>query len=178
MRWAELFRHIEESGFSEPRSVPSGENVPPLDDTLGELLLRAKSHKKPVTTSVGTGRVFHVLPRAVGGEWFSGLIGGDHQSGVIIPFSAIEWMESEVVSQPAVAPRQTRATFHDALTDVRQRSERVSVDTLHSRHDGTLETVGVDYVDLLPAVHQGAGLCRRIPLRSVISVTVGGPSWG
>jgi hypothetical protein len=38
--------------------------------------------------------------------------------------------------------------------------------------------VGVDYVDLLPAVHQGAGLCRRIPLRSVISVTVGGPSWG
>jgi hypothetical protein len=178
MRWVELFRFLEESGVPELHSFSSGGNDPPLDDALLGLFLRAKSHKKPVTTTLVTGRVFHIWPRAVGRDWLSGLIGQDQQAGVVIPVSAIEWAESEVTSPMPPAAQPTRASFRDALADMVQRSQRVTVDTPHRRHDGVLASVGIDYVDLCPTTRDDSLFSRRLPLSAVVMITVGGPGWG
>jgi len=178
MRWTELFRYLEESGVPKPHSSSLGGNSPPLDDALLGLFLRAKSHKKPVTTALVTGRVFHIWPRAVGRDWFSGLIGQDQQTGVIIPLSAIEWAESEVTNPMPPTAQPTRASFRDALADMVQRSQRVTVDTPHRRHDGVLSSVGIDYVDLCATARDDSRFSRRLPLSAVVMITVGGSGWG
>ena len=127
---------------------------------------------------VVTGDVFHLWPRAISTEWFSGLAGGEKGSGIVIPVSAVSWVEGGPVSSRDETPSLVAATLRDVLTDMARRRAHVTVRTHHLDATGVMVSVGSDFCDLAlhPAPHPSA--TRRFPFHAIVAIFQGAFAWG
>ena len=125
-----------------------------------------------------TGDVFHVSPRAISMEWFSGLVGGEKGSGVVIPLGQVLWLEGDTVASRGEKATLVGATLSDVLTDMARRQAHVTLRTRHVDVQGVIVGVGPDFCDLLrhPATHSGT--TRRFPLHAVVAIFQGTATWG
>ena len=179
MRWTDFFSHLEYDlslDAHPPReSLRHRENA---DSHLVDVCARAKAAGQEVAVGVVTGDVFHVSPRAVSREWFSGLVGGVRGSGVVIPMSAVLWVEGESVASRGEKAPLVQATLSDVLADMARRQSRATIRTPHSDVVGVITSVGPGFCDLLirPASHSGT--TRRVPFHAIVAVLQGAVTWG
>ena len=175
MRWIDFFSHLEHD-FALDAQPPreSSQRTSTVDKDLLDVCARAKASGRHVAVGVVTGEVFHVSPRAVSREWFSGLVGGEHGSGVVIPAGAVVWVESDSITFPDKPAGLVSATLADVLTDIARRRALVTIRTAHGDAVGTIEGVGKGFCDLVAP----AGMTRRFPVSAIVAIFQGTVTWG
>ncbi len=131
-----------------------------------------------MTVGVVTGEVLHVSPRAVATEWFSGLVGNERGSGVVIPVAAVEWIEGGLSSSPPSSAPALSATFADVLADIARRSASVTIRTRRSDFAGCVVRVGDGYVDAVGSHSTHSTPSRRFSTASIVAVFQGAATWG
>jgi hypothetical protein len=179
MRWTDFFSHLEHDFALDAQ--PTGPELVGVDDAdsyVLEVCWRAKAAGGQVTVGAVTGDVLHVTPRAVSTEWFSGLLGGERGSGVVIPLASVEWLESSGAASRRAQTTVVQATLVDVLADIRRRSAPVTIRTRHSDFAGNIVGVGKDYVDAVGHHTIHPTLIRRFPFPSIVAVFQGFASWG
>lgn len=179
MRWSELFRHLEE-GFSSDRQEPGKAH---RSGSVGgpqalSLCVAAKLSGRVVTVGLGSGDVLHVAPRAVGPDWFSGLVGGEKGSGVVIPFRGLEWLEDPSSGAPAPREQTARAQLGDVFSDLMNRGVHVVIRTAHGDSRGVLVEVGGDFIDVAPSHSRAGHPVRRFARHAIVAVFTGESRWG
>lgn len=179
MRWSDLFAHLE-SDFahvigSEERG---GQEVSRSESHLLDAARQAKASRETLGVRLGTGEVLHVAPRAVARDWFSGLVGGENGSGVIIPSGSVEWLDQRPSSHRGDLQPFLAASLTDVLSDLGRRRVLVTVRLDHGDCQGVVVEVGGDFVDVAPMTVSGPSSGRRIPFSRVVIVLVGQRSWG
>jgi hypothetical protein len=179
MRWTDLFSHLEHN-FALDAHMPRESSF--LDDAndvhFMEVCLRAKAAGGQITVGVTSGDVFHVWPRAVSSEWFSGLIGGNRGSGVVIPLTAVGWVEGSISPPGPKKPGFVQATVQDVLTDMARRRATVTIRTLHSDYVGVIVRVGNDFCDVAGQSTSSPGGVRRFSFAAIVAVFQGSTAWG
>ena len=179
MRWTDFFNHLEHDFALDAQ--PAGEaslRRDNVDAHLVDVCARAKISGQKVTVGMVTGDVFHVSPRAVSIDWFSGLLGGEKGLGVVIPVSAVLWVEGSSLASRGEEPALVQATLADVLTDMARRRARVTLRTPRSDVAGMLASVGPGFCDLIlhPTPHTSA--TRRFPFHSIVAIFQGAATWG
>jgi len=179
MRWTDFFTHLEHDFALDAHSPrESGGDHDGVDADFLDICARAKVARRPVTVGLVTGEVFHVSPRAVSAEWFSGLVGGDRGAGVVIPVSAITWLESDAVSGGSQKTALVSATLREVLTDIARRQSSVTIRTLRCDYAGVIVRVGDGFCDVAGQPDSASGSSRRFPFKAIISVCQGSAVWG
>ena len=179
MRWTDFFSHLEHN-FSLD-AYPPHESVldqPNPEAHLLDWCLAAKAERRPITVAVMTGDVFHVSPRAVGVDWFSGLVGGEHGSGMVIPLTAIVWIEGGDGSAPRHTGAPVAAPFRVVVADMARRRAVVMIRTATSDVAGVIVGVGEGFCDVAAGPTGPAGSIRRFPFRSIVAIFQGTGGWG
>jgi hypothetical protein len=176
MRWNDFFHHLEYDLALEVRPQPDG----PLtrhhvDSHILDVCARAKASGHQVTVGVVTGEVFHVAPRAISTEWFSGLVGGDQGSGVVIPLLSVGWLESDSMTPDGEKSAVVGATLSDVLNDMVSRHAQVTIHTQHGDIAGVITSVGHEFCDVAGT---SATTARRVPFSSIVAVFQGSGTWG
>jgi hypothetical protein len=179
MRWTDFFSHLEHDFALDahpPRESATGHDS--VDTHFLDVCARAKVAGQEVTVGMVTGEVFHVSPRAISTDWFSGLVGGDRGSGVVIPLSAVLWVEGDAMAYRGERSPVVTATLSDVLTDMARRNAHVTVRTPHSDAVGVITGVGNGFCDLVsrPTTHLGA--TRRFPFHAIVAIFQGTVTWG
>jgi hypothetical protein len=179
MRWTDFFSHLEHDFAIDahpPRESASQHDS--VDTHVLDVCARAKAAGQEVAVGMATGDVFHVAPRAIATGWFSGLVGGDRGSGVVIPLSAVLWVECDATTSGAERTAVVGATLSDVLTDMARRHAHVTVRTQHSDAAGVIGSVGDGFCDLVahPTSHQGTA--RRFPFHAIVAIFQGATTWG
>jgi hypothetical protein len=179
MRWIDFFSHLEHNfalDAHQPReSSPHGDRD---DAHVLEMCLWAKAAKRQITVGVKSGDVFHVSPRAVGREWFSGLVGGEKGSGLVIPVTAVSWLEGDGVSPGDEIANPVTATLADVLTDMARRRATITIRTLQSDYVGVIANVGRDFCDVAGGPPSSSRAVRRFPVAAIVAVFQGSIAWG
>jgi hypothetical protein len=176
MRWSDLFDHLENDFAQE--ADQGARPVVGADDYLLELCARAKKAKHPVTIALVTGEILHVNPRGIGVTWVSGLSGGHHEVGMVIPVHSIDWVDGRLESDRAPVAGITDVSLVEVVDDLICRKVFLTVRTRHASFRGTLVGQGVDYVDCaLSAPHSGATV-RRIFRDNLVMLVLGQAAWG
>jgi len=179
MRWSELFHYLED-GFLWDRREPESAHLADSagDSSLLAVCSRAKASGGLVTVGLWCGEVIHVAPRAVGRDWFSGLVGGENGSGIVIPLHGCEWLEGSPSPRTADTPRQVSAHLGDVFSDLKNRRVVVTVRTTHGDCRGVMSVVGGDFVDLAPSDGHRDRPIRRIPHHAIVAVLTTAGRWG
>ena len=179
MRWTDFFSHLEYDfsldAHSSPESVRHRENA---DSHLVDVCARAKVAGQEVAVGVVTGDVFLVSPRAVSREWFSGLVGGEKGSGVVIPVASVLWVEADTLAARDETVSLVTATLSDVLADMARRHTRATVRTLHTDVMGVITSVGPGFCDLLIHPTSPSGTTRRVPFHAIVAIFQGAVTWG
>jgi hypothetical protein len=179
MRWTDFFSHLEyDFALDADSSNQSSHRTVHVDTDFLDLCARAKLSGCQVTVGMVTGEVLHVSPRAVATDWLSGLVGGEHGAGIVIPVWAVLWLESEGARRDGQKTSVVAATLSDVLIDMARRRARVTLRTMHSDVVGVIVGVGRDFLEVAgePATH--ATTTRRFPLRAVVAIFQGSLAWG
>ena len=179
MRWTDFFSHLEHDfALDADASDQSSHRTVQVDTDFLELCAQAKVSGRQVTVGMVTGDVFHVSPRAVATDWLSGVVGGEHGAGVVIPVGAVLWLESEGAPRDGQKTSVVAATLSDVLTDMARRRARVTLRTRHSDVVGVIVGVGKDFLEVAgePATH--AATTRRFPFHAVVAIFQGAIAWG
>lgn len=178
MRWTDFFSHLEHDFALDAEQPP--EQAPhhaTVDTHVVDVCARAKASSQEVTVGLVTGDVFHLSPRAISPDWFSGLLGGDKGSGVVIPLSAVLWVEGDSVASRGAKAPLVPATLSDVLTDMARRHAHVTLRTPHSDVAGVMVSVGPGFCDLL--THPGPSpTTRRFPFHAIVAIFQGSATWG
>jgi hypothetical protein len=179
MRWTDFFSHLEHD-FALDAHTPreSTHHLDNVDTHVLDVCARAKACGQGVTVGMVTGEVLHVAPRAVATEWFSGLLGGDKGSGVVIPVTAVLWVEGDTVATQGDKATLVRATLLDVLADMARRHAHVTLRTQHSDYPGVIMSVGPGFCDLLLHPTPHSGITRRFPFPAVVAIFQGATAWG
>lgn len=179
MRWTDFFNHLEHD-FALDCHADRGMVAPHTSDDshLLDVCARAKASGGEVTVGVVTGDVLHVFPRAVATQWFSGLVGGERGSGVVIPLAAVEWVEGRPTGSHQTPKPVLSATLADVLADIAKRSAPVTIQSRQSDFVGRVVSVGDDYVDVAGAHSTPPRPTRRFLMASIVAIFQGGAHWG
>jgi hypothetical protein len=156
-----------------PRTAGRGEEPNALS-----LCSEVKASGGVVTVGLLGGRVLHVEPRAVGADWFSGLVGGEKGSGVVIRFAACEWLEGTPGAGGSRPGHTVRARLGDVFSDLVHRRAHVTVRTWHGDCRGVLVEVGSDFIDIQTSHGEPRRSVRRVPLHAIVAVLTGEGRWG
>ena len=179
MRWTDFFSHLEYefSVDADPARESTSATADADKDFLG-MCARAKSAGHPVAAGLATGEVLHVAPRAVSTQWFSGLVGGERGAGVVIPLTALEWVDAGVLPTQRERPALLPTGFTEVLTDMETRNALVTVRTRHCDVAGVIVGVGKDFCDVAgtPGVRRGG--VRRLRLAAIVAIFQGSGAWG
>ena len=179
MRWTDFFSHLEYDFALDAH--PPGESLrhrENADSHLVDMCARAKAAGQEVAVGMVTGDVFHVSPRAVAVDWFSGLVGGEKGAGVVIPVASVLWVEGDTVAVRDETGSLVTATLSDVLVDMARRHTHVTLRTPHSDLVGVITSVGPGFCDLRlnPAPHSGT--TRRFPFHAIVAIFQGAATWG
>lgn len=179
MRWTDFFSHLEHD-FAQDADPPSGSARQGcrIDSNFVDVCARTKASGQAVTVGLVTGDVFHVSPRAVALDWFSGLVGGEKGAGVVIPVASVLWVESDTVGSRDEKLSLVAATLSEVLADMASRHAHITLRTPHSDVAGVIASVGPGFCDLLvnPAPHSGT--TRRFPFHGIVAIFQGAATWG
>ena len=179
MRWTDFFSHLEyDLALDVHPSRESAFHRDNADAHLVDACARAKAAGKQVAVGVVTGDVFHVSPRAISADWFSGLVGGERGSGVVIPMSAVLWVEGDSVASRSEKAPLVQATLSDVLTDMARRRTPVTLRTPHSDVVGVITSVGQGFCDLVVQPERHSGASRRFPFHAIVALFQGAATWG
>ena len=179
MRWTDFFSHLEYD-FALDAHPPRESALyrDKADTHVVDACARAKALGEEVAVEVVTGDVFHVAPRAVSTDWFSGLLGGERGSGVVIPLSAVLWVEGDSVASPGEKAPLVQAKLADVFTDMARRHSPVTLRTPHSDAVGVITSVGPDFCDLRLNPSPHSGTTRRFPFHAIVAIFQGAATWG
>ena len=179
MRWTDFFSHLEhELALDAHPPRESALHRDNADAHVVDACARAKAAGKQVAVGVVTGDVFHVSPRAISADWFSGLVGGERGSGVVIPMSAVLWVEGDSVASRGEKAPLLQATLADVLTDMARRRTPVTLRTPHADVVGVITSVGPGFCDLLVHPERHSGTSRRFPFHAIVALFQGASTWG
>ena len=179
MRWADFFSHLEYEFAVD--ADPTRTSLPAAPDTDQDVLTvcaQAKGAGQVVAVGLITGEVLHVSPRAVAGQWFSGLVGGERGAGVVIPLTGLEWIDAGGLPTQRERATVLPTRFVDVLSDMSARRALVTIRTRNSDVAGVIAGVGDGFCDVgAPGDARTQGL-RRVSLPAIVAIFQGAGAWG
>lgn len=179
MRWSEFFSNLEYDFTQDDVSHPTGTAEDGAESSyLLDVCALAKATGGSLAVGLVTGDILHVSPRAVSTQWFSGLVGGEGGSGVVIPRWGLDWVDVAAGERHRKKDPPLTVTLRDVVTDMASRAVSVTVRTRHGDWRGVIAQVGFDYCDVAGRHHHLGVTTRRFPYRAIVAVFQGSDTWG
>jgi hypothetical protein len=178
MRWSDLFDHLEtESAQGQAALQKTSIDRHRATTTFLSCLTSAKKNRISVSVGLVSGDILTVTPRSVGREWFTGIIGREDGSALLVPLHAIDWI-SNTAQASDTGGSVTAVGITEVLVDLARRRVPVVCECRGGIVRGVITAVGGDWFDLAPGDGGAGDRCRRVAIPGLVCLRYGNRSWG